>query len=378
MLAPDALVWWFLEPVDTWSLGDGRPNRAGEDQSDLGCLFPPTPFTVVGALRAAAARTLGWSGRPREPWPAALRARLGDGRDVGPLRFVGPLLAKDGEPLYPAPLHLLGRRDPDGAWHPTALLAPGPEVRCDLADEPVALPTVAVRAPDCEPISKATPLSDAWVTTRALAAILAGTLPEAGDIVGRDALFAFEPRVGIEREPGRRTVREGRLYRPRHVRLRPGVGLLVGVQGLDPELLPSVFPFGGESRLAAATPWSGPDPLALPVPAPEQGAALVALTPVRLAEAAVPGPGTPTASLVPGAPGRIVSACHERPVRLGGWDGVAQRPLPLAPHAPAGSVWFVSESLPDPWTSAGELPAWGFGLLVRGRLPSVPQPGAIA
>ena len=57
-------------------------------------MFPPTPESVAGALRAALARCNGWDGMERR-WPPSLNPVLGDGPDdLGSLMFEGPLVSK--------------------------------------------------------------------------------------------------------------------------------------------------------------------------------------------------------------------------------------------------------------------------------------------
>jgi CRISPR-associated protein Cmr3 len=376
MAAPENTTWFHLEPIDSWSFGDGGPNHAGEDQSDLGCLFPPSPLTVAGAIRAAAARALGWSGRPTEPWPAEIVERLGDGLDPGPLRFTGPFLARDAQPLFPAPAHLVGTVDANGEWQPADLLAPGAEAMTDLSERPVRLPEPRGAARGAE-WSALKPPRGVWLTAQGLSRILAGEIPAPEDCVQERDLFAFEQRVGLELEADSRTAREAHLYSPVHVRLKRNVGLIVGAAGLDATIqLPELLPLGGEGRLAACRVVSEP-----PLPAAERkspGAAwtcLVALTPVRLLNAArdawdVPRPGDTAARLVAGLEGEIVSLCIERPLRLGGWDSVRHRPLPLIPHARAGTVWFVRGDPPRSTVAvrAGLLTAFGFGHLVAGSI----------
>ncbi len=379
MAAPANTTWFCLEPIDSWSFGDGRPNHAGEDQSDLACLFPPSPLTVAGAIRAAAARALGWSGRPAEPWPKDIVERLGDGLDAGPLRFTGPFLARDGEPLFPAPAHLVGTVDAGGEWQPADLLAPGTEVMTDLSEAPVGLPEPCGVAKSMVS-SSLKPPRGVWLTVQGLSRVLAGELPPSQECVRERDLFSFEHRVGLELEADSRTAREAHLYSPVHVRLKRNVGIVVGVAGLDAAIqLPELIPLGGEGRLAACRVMSEP-PLPTAV-SKSPGAALsclVALTPVRLLNAArdawdVPRPGDTASRLVAGLDGRIVSLCIERPLRLGGWDSVQRRPLPLTPHARAGTVWFLSGGPPEPTTTqrVGDLTEFGFGHLVAGYVPPV-------
>lgn len=77
---------------------------------------------------------------------------------------------------------------------------------------------------------------------------------------------------------------------------------------------------------------------------------------------------------VPGLPGaKIVSACVGRPLRLGGWDSLEQRPLPLAPFLPAGSTWFcvvetqaIEGVLNLHGAKIGARQAYGFGQIALG------------
>lgn len=363
-------TWLALSPLDTWFFGDGRPNNMTEDQSDLRSLFPPPAPTVAGAVRAGAARALGWTSGP---WPPELTAVLGDGPDLGPLRFTGPFLARNGEALFPAPRHLLGSLDEEGRWRPRDLLAPGdPAVRSDLASHPIRLPRpcrlTATRS------ERLTEPRDLWVTRNGMDRVLAGDLPSSDDCVPASALFALEARIGLARDPATRTAREGALYSPTHVRLRRGVRLLIGVEGLPTGVrLPNLLPLGGESRLAACE----------EVPAPSLprgdvatgGSVLVLLTPACLLDPAgtawsVPAPGAPAAALLPGMTGRIESLCLPRPLRVGGWDSVEHRPRPLTPLVPAGTVWFLRETrIVDPLPRIGSITAFGYGHLVGGLSP---------
>ena len=109
-----------LRAVDSWFFRGARPMFLGEGgQSDIQAMFPPSPDTVVGAMRAAWAREMGWPGG-RVRWSDDVMKHLGDGfKDDAfkeqALRFDGPHLitwASDAEPggdvrlWYPMPLHL--------------------------------------------------------------------------------------------------------------------------------------------------------------------------------------------------------------------------------------------------------------------------------
>ena len=99
---------------------------------------------------------------------------------------------------------------------------------------------------------------------------------------------------------------------------------------------------------------------------------LVALTPVLLDAGAPAG----YELAIPG--GRIVSACVDRPWRIGGWDSGARAPQPLRNAAPPGSVWFCELTDPGAFHAtvtkglvrAGAGIAAGFGLCATGSAPA--------
>lgn len=364
-----------LQPVDTWFFRDATPFTAqSAPQEQVDSLFPPHPPTVVGALRAELARLNGWNGAGR--WPPELSEVLGNGPDdLGKLSFGGPFVLRDGRPLFRAPRHLLGTADSNG-WRPTALLRPGGPVACDLGDA-VMLPALPDTAGEVERLK---PGTDAWLTPAGMNAVLGGECPGASEVVSNDALWAEEARIGLQRERRTRTAKEGMLYSTRHVRPRRGVALGMHVARVPPEWVrpfDRVAPLGGESRLAACREWI-PD-LRLDAPVERIRSAgsvvLIALSPLDLDEAACPG------APVTGLGGvRIVCACLERPHRVGGWDSLARRPLPLRSVLPPGSVLFCEIADGERFAAAasagggsariGSRQEWGFGLVALGVWPA--------
>jgi CRISPR-associated protein Cmr3 len=141
-------------------------------------------------------------------------------------------------------------------------------------------------------------------------------------------------------------VAEGALYSTRHVRLRPSIGIGVDVDGIPGDWKSpagSVLPFGGESRLAACEPWEASAAVPLDVPAgASKYKVLVALTPLRLDADVVRGRSDLATS---GA--RIVSACMDRPLRIGGWDSLRRAPLALRNAVAPGSTLFCEVESPD-------------------------------
>jgi CRISPR-associated protein Cmr3 len=124
--------------------------------------------------------------------------------------------------------------------------------------------------------------------------------------------------------------------------LENGVALAVEVDGLGKEMdLQSTLPFGGEGRLAHVNSLDDtikiPDaPLLKPCPDSKIRFTVTHLTPAHF-EGLWPGPGKEIPDL---AGAKVVSACLERPIWIGGWDTIKREPLPLEPFLPGGSTWF--------------------------------------
>ncbi len=125
-----------------------------------------------------------------------------------------------------------------------------------------------------------------WLTRDGMIEVLEGRVPSGEHVIAEEDLWREEPRIGLQREGGSHTAKEGVLYSKRHVGLKRGVSLGMRVGGLPAGCsLPcgGLLRLGAESRLAACRGWQG---AAFEMPAspdPVQGKfALVALTPLDL------------------------------------------------------------------------------------------------
>ncbi|MGP6188506.1 MAG: type III-B CRISPR module-associated Cmr3 family protein [Vulcanimicrobiaceae bacterium] len=342
------MTTFAIDALDTLFFRDGRPYRMGDaDQSNVPSLFPPPPYTLVGALRAGLARNNGWDGVGR--WNVGLAEILGDGpENLGVLSFRGPCLARNREPLYPAPGHLM--RVEGGGRIEYGLLTIDPAARssCDI-DGATVLPKL--REND-RARSGWRSAQHMFLTAGALRSVLAGAPPEQSQVVPAAELWVHERRTALSRDATRHaTGEEGDLYSPAYARLKRGVTLLFDVEGI-PEtwIAPELVPLGGESRMAAIERLD--DPLEIPLhtsmrATSDSGAihfVFVCLTPLRLPLLE----GSPVAARSGtaffgafGLPGiDLVSAAIERPIYLGGWDSLERTPLAMRPHLLPGSVLF--------------------------------------
>ncbi|MEJ5237887.1 type III-B CRISPR module-associated Cmr3 family protein [Limisphaera sp. VF-2] len=373
--------YYSLSPCDAWFFRDGRPYHHGEsNQADVPSVFPPSPRTLSGALRAALARAHGWHDGHR--WPPALNPVLGDGpHHLGTLQFTGPFLIRGIGPsarsLWPMPRHLLGSHQ-KGRWIPRAFLIPDSrEIPSDLGSRRLPRPNL----PPGQSQGGFKPPEAVWVTSRGLERILTGRLPEADEIVPAEELWTLESRIGLRRQPDSLIVGPGDLYSPCYVRLHPRVSLGVGIQGLPESMhpLPPLLALGGESRLAAAEPWpQNPLPAAPGVNSFQPDSrgmirfVLLLLTPARFTSPANPASNLPL-------PAEVISACVARPQWIGGWDSLNHEPLALEPFYPAGSVWFCetpAEKFPQIYNHhgqwLGDYTRHGFGQIAIGLWPPNP------
>lgn len=367
-----------FEPVDSWFFRDATPFSADSDhadsdqQSNVESLFPPHPTTATGALRAALAVGMGWSGHGR--WPDAISDVLGDGpENLGKFSMRGPFLLKDEKPLFPAPAHLLGSGD-SGEWEPAAFLFPGPEVECDLGE--------AVRLPCANSEGEGLRTGDKkWITQNGMNKICRGEFPGKDDIVPDKKLWAEETRIGLKRNRQTRSAKESMLYSTRHVRLKEGVSLGVQMTELLGDctlsLSGQLIPFGGEARLAECLEWEGEVTFGSGW---RKGFSrgqltLIALSPLDIDKDVYTG----RRLFELGSFGniRVVSACLNHPQRIGGWDSVMHKPLPLRSLLPRGSVLFceINKCSEDALATGNGLASvglrqrHGFGLVALGCWP---------
>lgn len=370
--------WYKITPADSWFFRDSRPANASEDQSDLDSLFPPHPQTVVGAIRAALARKLGWSDG-REPWCAEIVKKLGDGfEDVAPLRFTSPLLAQGENDnltlLFPAPSHLLGTvslkatrsRVRVPVFEPSHWLEPAAEA-CAIGGQlsrNVRLPSFPILEDSSG--ARLRTAEGFWISTQGMQQVIDGQKPDAGDLHHDSTLFDIEHRIGIDRSPENRS-----MYSPGHVRLKDEISLVVGVSGLSAELtVPNRFPLGGESRMSFCEKLcNSPD-----LPQSTDGDCLMLVSPARFAGCWFgAGPEDPASLLDDSFLGSVRTCSIDRPARIGGYDSRVSQPQSLQAYCPSGSVWWLEESARltvDSWCiSVGERTTLGYGMALLGKSP---------
>jgi CRISPR-associated protein Cmr3 len=350
---------WRFGALDTWFFREARPfDTLGSPE--LESHFPPPAPTVAGAIKTLIGRQVAadWD----KLKPGATRTAEDEVRfaKLGKLHMLGPFLYGEKGPLFPAPLFLLAKKkqletETAADKKPELLLSRlriGGLVETDLGI--VRLPELPTSGNgDADKGYK--PLENAWLTAAGLEAVLNGKTPDSDDVFQADTLFTPESRLGIGRNNATGTADDSQLYTTRHVRPRDGVGLLVGVAGLSPEVQCEPIRLGGEGRLALVD--SLPGGLGLPeAPRPTDdthGLILILLTPAdlddcwRLPKSQTPicperdsGKGKYWPVEVEGVRLRVYSAVLGKPRREGGWHLAESKPRRVDSFVPAGSAWY--------------------------------------
>ncbi len=320
----EAMRLWTFSALDSLFFREAKPFNAGEG-GFLDSVFPPPAQTLAGAIRGAIGEAMGVDWRRLhaggEPEVAEMIGASAD--DPGRLAFAGPYLLRRGQRLYPAPLHLLYSAEAD-EW---SRLRPAARER--MTDGGMR------RLPEPErALPGAKPPEHAWLDEANMRRVLQGGAP--ASLIRRSDLFSAEPRTGIGRDNRTRTAREGMLYFTRHVRLKDGVALAMGVSGAQGVAPPPLLKLGGEGRMAAVRVTDAPAPAFSGESVSGERAGSRAML-VLLTHGDFGGRAEP--EWPEGV--RLVSACIGRAVREGGWDYARRAPKPLRSLVPAGSVYFL-------------------------------------
>ena len=339
------MKYWQFEALDSLFFRGAKPFNMGEG-GFLDSQFPPSAQTLAGVIRAAIGEAKGvdWAKfrDGKRPEIATLIGQESD--DHGQLSFAGPYVFQGGLRLYPVPLHLL-YSDKERKW---GRLQPSPTaLKTDMGD--MRLPEVA--APKIE---GAKPLENAWLSKDDMQKVLQGELP--ATFFKESDLFEQESRTGIGRDNQKRKTIDGQLYFTRHIRLKAGVRIGMGVAGVDDIEPASMVRLGGEGRMASLCITDAEQGIK---PAQVQGKAMIVL----LTHADFNGKSEP--DLPEGV--SLVSACVGKAVREGGWDYAKAQPKPLKSLVPAGSVFFVEGDISSIGKALGERTAFGYGEIAIGN-----------
>jgi len=343
----------FIEPVDVLLFRDGRPFTASEDHRARS-LFPPTPFTLQGAIRVCLLFTSGVDPADYARGAPAARTLLQQigppGGGYGRLQVRGPLVARrrpDGRitRYFPLPADLVATASDVGS-----------QVKRSVLVSPLSEPFFVQNAPDgLVPLWVRTdepPESErGWLDEEEFRRYLAGRAEVT--VTPEPAIVVREPRFGLALDPERRRPQEGRLYQAEFLRLAEGVGFLLEIEGVPPFEPPVGFlQLGGEARAARYTVLTDAvTSLSVPNPLPAR-CKVILLTPAWFSDGWRPRNDRWKTFFT--GPVRLVAVALPRPLALGGAFVDDQRrrgdfQRTLRRFVPAGSVFFFTSETTVAW-----------------------------
>ena len=340
--------------LDTWFFRESRPfNAIGG--SELASIFPPSPRTLMGAVRGAIGDALNadWRDFHQKKWKyqladgKCLSELIGYGDDIGPLTLAGPWLVHSDERLYPVPLCLLERSE--GGRKKCIRLCIGPATHTPLGK---------VRLPELPP---ATLGPRRWSGCGLVGRVWPASWPA---IYPRTMNCAAPPNFSPKNPDWASPVTIANVLLVMGCSIRPDTcvqkgGLMIEaeIQHLpaDVNLADRLIRLGGEGRLAHLELRQGGGVLP-PVPKANtdtRGLILVLLTPARLGEGRegwLP-PGFVAAEengarVWKGRIADVVLTLHAavigKTLREGGWNLAEHKPRDVVSLVPAGSCYYVT------------------------------------
>jgi CRISPR-associated protein Cmr3 len=380
----------FIEPSDVWLFRTSHNFTAGESGFALS-IFPPTPETIQGAIRARLAAS--WNPDLSQAFTnSRLVELIGSRKDYGLFQLTGLTLGRRKgrkvQRLFPPPAHLQRSEKKDATkkyrfYRLTPQMVPDPTVRTSWPDGTADLCLLQLEQPPESPDEKLVDF-DHWLTVPGLQAAFGSAAAfralqdaEPGEwAVEPGDIFEREARLGIGMNSLNKTTAEGLLYQVSFIRLKPDVGLVVDIalDGLEIErVLQKEFPrfptqgwlaLGGERR-AASFQILQPDAWdATLQSAAGQRSCLYFVTPTYFTDGWRPSDWN---ALVKASP---IAAAVSRAQLIGGWqqnpDDAGGNPKPLRRCVPAGSVYFFDKTLEvqGPITNRGG--QIGYGLTYQG------------
>lgn len=373
----------FIEPTDVWLFRDGRPFSAGADHRAR-TLFPPSPHTVAGALRAI---RFAESGLVREDYVKGESAvaqalwreigkppdRQGRNGSYGTFELRALHVAReeaqaDGTKkvvrYFPTPADVVRVGGALRVTAPLPLKTKNPDQYYFLSD----LPTHFTWVKDVRAVGS----PGGWLSEENLRHYLRG---ESFTVVGDGELFERESRfnVGIdsERKRPREGDRGGHLFQVEWVRLRHHVGLDAEVLGIT---LPDdgLLALGGELRSGR---YRKVNETVENFNAPfERRFKLYLATPAWFDVDGLQGwQPEDWSPYFRGAKVKLVSAVIPRAQPIGGWDVANELQKPLRHFVPAGSVFYFEltdgarQQIKDrTFITDGGLAVLGFGITYTG------------
>lgn len=324
-----------LQPLDTLFFRDGKPFARGDENWADGN-FPPNPSVIYGAMRTALATVSG-----KEILFSEVPSMLGEKN----FRVCGIYYNIKNVNYLPLPLDLVEyKADAEGIEaqekHKVNLLHLSP-VKGVLSESKSFVKYLLHPAG----FQQAENLDGGLIAESQLGAYLEGGISTIDDAIKLGDFIKSEPKVGIGRNDATRSAEEGLLYRVDTKRLDK-IEMRIITSALEysqEDLDRSVVHLGGETKLIQIKKVVT-DTLDVRKPNLQQGQFKIYLsTPAFFTKHG----WKPDLEKL-GIQARLVAACVGKPVSIGGYDMVNNKPKPMLKAVPAGSVYYYeSEEAPE-------------------------------
>lgn len=374
----------FIEPNDVLMFRDGRPFSGGDDHFARGSC-PPPPSTLYGALRSYIL-SLKWSEfdsftNQTEKVPEDIRKEIGTPHELGTLTLKQFLLARKGntgiEPVYPMPKDVSRQKGHDKET--MYLLSPQEFTEVNIkTDMPQGLLHMWY------PTEDALEQSSGFLSSSDMEKYLLDKFPENSiekkEIIEQKEIFVSEERTGIRKSKSTRSVKEGGLYSVGYFRFQKDAGFIADVNGLQSIPGQGILRFGGDHRSARYTKTSWHDIPLEPVKkivGEKMRFKLVLMSPAIFTKGWLPGTidSHTMSGQIGGVDVKLVGACLDRPIGIGGFDIARKMPKVMKKAVPAGSVYLfevkegnINELFEKVWLNSisDERAQEGFGISLIG------------
>lgn len=238
----------FISPNDVLMFRDGRPFSGGDDHF-AHCIFPPSPTTIYGALRA---HILSIHFPDFKKYsenidiPKDIVDEIGTPQTYGSLSidgfFVARLEGNTSIPYFSIPLDVVNKKGEKEDNINLSIMAPNESLSKLVKSDMNILNYSWITSKDFfEPIS-------GFLSRTEMTKYLKGEVPT---ITESKDIFTIEERTGIGKNILSRSVERGRLYTVGYIRVNTDFGFLIKVA--NSKLLPEkgMLRIGGDGRSAA-------------------------------------------------------------------------------------------------------------------------------
>lgn len=236
--------WYEYQPSDTLFLRGAEPMVSGTS-FETTQIFPPSVSVISGAIRTAVLAQKQVSIRQYKKGNPVWE-KIGKFGEQAPFKVLGPFLKYQGTFFVPAPFTWFT----ENKFTDTLICVKEAKPLDSGTQDRLGLKSSSPRIGWTRHHKEVKSVGGNWVDLDKL--LKENRTYENGKSIflSRDAdtsLFSMEERTGIAMD-SKRNVLEGRIYTARHIRLKPGVSLVWGIDnscGLEPK---GVLSLGGEQR----------------------------------------------------------------------------------------------------------------------------------